>query len=79
MLHAILFFAQAYGSGAYSSGSYGGSSPLLQIGPLSLPNTGAGWAVIIGAAILGLAGGLAMAIYQHRKTRRRLLQTQGNE
>lgn len=66
LVHFLL--AVTYGSGTYSSGTYGGAAPLLQIGPLTLPNTGAGWMVLISAAVLAVAAGWAVWLWQRRRS-----------
>jgi hypothetical protein len=62
------WMATTYGAGTYTSGVYGGNNPLVQVGPLSLPNTGAGWAVLICAALIAAGGGwmVFMMMRRHR-------------
>lgn len=64
-----LILAAAYGAGTFGSGTYGGSAPLLQIGQLTLPNTGAGWMVLVSAALLAIAAGWAVWLWQCRRAR----------
>jgi LPXTG-motif cell wall-anchored protein len=75
----LVLLGSTYGSGSYNAGPYNASSassspsstpaPLVQIGPLSLPDTGAGWAVIIGAAVVAIAAGWMVWIWQKRRHR----------
>lgn len=68
----MILLASTYGSASYGSGVYStSSSPLVQIGPLTLPNTGAGWAVLIGATFLAIGGGLVVWLRQNRAKARR--------
>jgi hypothetical protein len=64
LLH-LIHLASTYGSGAYSSGTYGGSS--VTIGPITLPVTGAAAVAVGCAAILAIAGGLAVWQRQRRR------------
>jgi hypothetical protein len=71
-----LFFhvlvAQSYGNGTYGSLAYNSTtspSPLVTIGPVMLPDTGAGWAVVIGALVLAIAGGIAVWVWQRARIR----------
>ena len=66
-LHLVM--ASTYGSSTYGSGVYGGSAPLLQVGPLTLPNTGAGWMVLISAVLLAVAAGWAAWLWGRRRAR----------
>jgi LPXTG-motif cell wall-anchored protein len=74
LVHILV--AQTYGAGTYGSLAYNASSssntpgPLVAIGPLTLPDTGAGWTVLISAAILAIAGGVAMWLWQRAKLKR---------
>ena len=68
LIPAVVRFASTYGSGTYNAGVYNGSSgSLVYLGPVSLPDTGAGWAVLIGAAALAFAGGWTMWLWQRRR------------
>lgn len=45
------------------------ATPLVDIGPVTLPNTGAGWMVLVGAFILAVAAGWAVWIWRQRRLR----------
>lgn len=61
-----LIFASTYGSGAYGKSTYNGTT-LVAIGPLVLPNTGAGWTALIGIVLLAIGSALAMWMWVRRK------------
>jgi LPXTG-motif cell wall-anchored protein len=65
----ITLLATTYGSGVYSSGVYGGADTLVRVGPLSLPNTGAGWTVLIGIGAFAVAVGWSVWLWQRRRRR----------
>ena len=67
-----LLVASTYGAGAYGNGVYGGTGTLVSVGPLSLPNTGAGWTVLISATVLALSSGWAFWLWQRRRHARRV-------
>ena len=65
-----LLFASTYGSGAYGSNPYGGvlaSGTNVQVGPITLPVTGAGLMIIVGALALAVAAGWLVWLRQQRK------------
>jgi len=68
MITAILahFFvlASTYGSGAYNAGSYNGT---VQVGPFTLPVTGAGLSIILGVLAIAVAAGVIVWLRQKRK------------
>ena len=70
LAHCIV--AQTYGSGAYSSLAFssGTTSPLIRIGPMTLPDTGAGWMVLISSAALAIAGGTTVWLWQRMRIKR---------
>jgi hypothetical protein len=75
-LHMLV--AQTYSNGTYGSLAYNATtspSPLVSIGPVTLPDTGAGWAVIISALVLAIAGGMAVWAWQRARLRRTNAQT----
>lgn len=58
--------AQVYGSGAYNTLTYGGGS--IQIGPLTLPDTGATlWGAIF-IVMIALGVGLLVWLHQRKKS-----------
>jgi hypothetical protein len=59
------YLAATYGSGSYGQNVYGSG---IQIGPINLPVTGPVLAVL-GAALVGLAAGLAVWTFQRRRRR----------
>jgi LPXTG-motif cell wall-anchored protein len=65
MIHFLL--AQAYGQGAYSTGTYGGDN--LSIGPITLPVTGPTALAIVSALAIGIGVGLFVWARQKRKNR----------
>jgi LPXTG-motif cell wall-anchored protein len=68
VLPAHLFLAATYGSGTYGNNAYS-AAPLVQIGRFTLPNTGAGWTVLISSLVLALAAGWAMWLWQRARRR----------
>ncbi len=66
--HAYLLLASTYGSGTYGTGTYNGAvaSNNVIIGPISLPVTGAGLMVIIGALSVAAAVGWFVWLRQNR-------------
>ncbi len=63
-LAALSFLASTYGAGAYGAGVYSSS---LQIGPVTLPNTGTTWLALGTAALLAVGGGLLVWRLQRRR------------
>ena len=77
IVSAVFKLASTYGSGAYGGGVYGEAvavatptpSPIFTAGPVSLPNTGAGWSVLIGAVVLAVAAGWWVWLRQSARAR----------
>jgi len=71
LVWTLFLLASTYGSGSYNGSTYNGSSggapTLVAIGPVTLPDTGAGWAVLIGAAALAISGGWFVWLWQRRR------------
>jgi hypothetical protein len=66
--HHVWLLASTYGSGSYGSSTYNGSaSSGTQIGPLSLPVTGATLWVIVGIAAIAVGVGLFVWARQQRR------------
>jgi len=59
-----LFLGSTYGSGVFGAGTYNGG---VQIGPITLPVTGAGLSIILGAFALAIAAGMFARLHQKRK------------
>lgn len=57
----------AYGQGAYSTCAM--AAPVIQLGPISLPDTGATWLGLIGAACFAIGVGLFVWARQRRRHR----------
>jgi LPXTG-motif cell wall-anchored protein len=68
MLH--LWLASTYGSAGYGGNAYGGAGTLLQVGPLRLPSTGAGWLVLVSALLLAISAGWMTWLWQRRRAGR---------
>jgi LPXTG-motif cell wall-anchored protein len=66
-----ILVASAYGAAGYGGNVYGGAGTLVQVGPLSLPNTGAGWTVLISAGVLAVSGGWGVWLWQRRRLARK--------
>ena len=58
-----LFLGSTYGSSVFGSSTYNGN---VQIGPITLPVTGAGLSIILGALALALAAGIFVRSRQNR-------------
>lgn len=63
-------WAQAYGQATYSTVEY--SSGVIQVGPITLPNTGATWFILGVVTFVAITG----AIYTFRWSRRFFVRTQ---
>jgi hypothetical protein len=61
--HIKLALGTTYGSSLFNAGSYNGN---VQIGPITLPVTGAGLSIILGALALAIAGGVFVWLRQNR-------------
>jgi hypothetical protein len=62
------YVATTYGSGTYGTNTFNGT---LQIGPITLPDTGAALA-LAGVIMLAVSGGLVAWVLQQRRRRRAL-------
>lgn len=68
-LFSSYFLAQVYGSGAYGSLAYG--SGVIQIGPFTLPDTGATWLGLASVIAIALGVGILVWLHGRRKKERR--------
>jgi LPXTG-motif cell wall-anchored protein len=55
----------AYGEGLYGAANYGGSNTII-----SLPNTGSGWAVLIGSVLL-VVGAVSVVAWRRQQRKRK--------
>jgi LPXTG-motif cell wall-anchored protein len=69
MIHFNVIFhfllGSTYGSASYGAGIY--SAAGTNGAPSLLPNTGAGWAMLLGIAALAIASGVITWLLQNRK------------
>jgi hypothetical protein len=62
--HINFVLGSTYGSGTFNASSYNGN---VQVGPITLPVTGAGLAIILGVLALSVAAGIFSWLRQNRK------------
>lgn len=63
LAHIKFMFGSTYGTGLFNAGTYNGN---VQIGPVTLPVTGAGLSIILGALAISLAAGIFVWSRQKR-------------
>lgn len=59
----------SYGQSTDSSGACGAATPTIQLGPLTLPDTGATWVGLAGAVVFAIGVGLLFWLHQRSQKR----------